>query len=271
MGKQKVESFFFVDDFRPIIQSWAKARGRGEFRRISLSLGMHTTLVSQIVNGRKNLTEEQASRLCSYMGLTTLESDYFLKLVQIDRAGTEELRSIYRRQLMQLRMQANEAKNWVPATEELSDSDRAIYYSSWQYSLVRLITSIDHFQTVESISLYLKLSPSRVREILDFLVSRGLCKECPSGRYARTGKNTHIEANSPLSIRHHQNWRAKSLDFHEKMSPTDLAFTAPISISKKDFSRVRSILLNTISEIAKIVEASPSEETAYLGIDWFKI
>jgi hypothetical protein len=48
-------------------------------------------------------------------------------------------------------------------------------------------------------------------------------------------------------------------------------FTAPISLSKKDFVKVRSALLDMISEISKIVEKSPCEELAYLGIDWMKL
>jgi hypothetical protein len=103
------------------------------------------------------------------------------------------------------------------------------------------------------------------------LISRGLCQETPEGRYKRTEKNTHIEARSPMSTRHHQNWRAKSIELHEKMRQEDLAFTGPISLSEKDIPKVRSILLETISEISKIVEESDSDGIAYLGIDWIKL
>ena len=80
------------------MRSWVESRGRGEFRRISLALGMHTTLVSQVFRGRKSLTEEQAGGLARYMGLGTLETDFLLKLVQRERSGSEELRKIFDRQ-----------------------------------------------------------------------------------------------------------------------------------------------------------------------------
>lgn len=57
----------------------------------------------------------------------------------------------------------------------------------------------------------------------------------------------------------------------ESMTFDDLAFTAPIALSKKDISKVRTILLNAISEIGKLVEKSPSKAVAYLGIDWIKM
>lgn len=259
-----------MNDFRTYVRAWAKSRGRGEFRRIAQTLGIHTTLVSQVFSGKKCFTEEQASALCSYMSLSPLETDYFLKLVQIERAGSVSLKEVFQRHLKQIREQANEIKNRVPEYKELTKEDRALFYSSWHYAVVRLLTSVEDFQTIESIASYLKLPVSRVTEILDFLVSRSLCKK-QGGVYVRTNQNTHVEARSPLAIRHHQNWRLKSAEMQEKMGPSELAFTAPVAIAKKDREKVRAILLETIGEISKLVEDSPSEEIGYLGIDWLKI
>jgi uncharacterized protein (TIGR02147 family) len=256
-----------MKDFRTYIQSWASARGRGEYRRMSAAINVHTTLLSQVLNGKKCLTEEQTSKLCGYMSLNALESDYFLKLVQLERAGTEQLREMYKRHLKQIQSQILEIKNRVPESRELSASDSAIFYSSCQYSLIRLMTSIERFQTMEGIASYLDLPISRVHEVLEFLVSRGLCIS-DRGRLHRTDRNTHIDATSPLVTRHHQNWRTRSLSRLEKMTSEDLAFTAPISLSNADFPEVRAVLLNAISEISKLVEKSPSEKIAYLGIDW---
>ncbi|MDD4974823.1 MAG: TIGR02147 family protein [Bacteriovorax sp.] len=270
MSKLSNEPLFNMTDYRAYIEAWARAKGRGEYRRISLALNMHTTLVSQILNGKKSLTEEQATKLCDYMRLNPLETDFFLKLVQIERAGSEQLKNIFSRHLKQIRNQANEISNRVPESKELTEQDRAIFYSSWHYSMIRLLTMIKGKQTAEEISVYLGISISRVQEILSFLASRGLCR-LTNGRYVRTEQNTHVEARSALAIRHHQNWRSKSLELHEKMSSDDLAFTAPISIAKKDIQKIKKILLETISEISTLVEGSPSEEIVYLGIDCIKI
>jgi uncharacterized protein (TIGR02147 family) len=267
MGKHLGESLFSLDDFRPYIRLWATARGRGAFRRIAAALNMHTTLVSQVINGKKCLTEEQATQMCEYMGLNHLETDYFIKLVQYERAGTKLLKETFQRHIEEIRSAAKEIKSRVPESKQLSLQDYAIFYSSWQYALIRLLTSIEQFQTKEAIASRLNLSLSRTQEVLDFLTSRGLCTE-NRGRYARTEKNTHIEARSPLASRHHQNWRSKSLELLEKLTPDDLAFTAPVSLAKKDIPRVRALLLDAISEISKIIEKSSAEEVVYLGVDW---
>lgn len=270
MGKQTPSTLFSLSDYRPYVQTWVQVRGRGEFRRIADQLKIHTTLVSQIFNGKKSLTEEQASNLCAYMGLNALETDYFLKLVQFERAGNEALRAIYRRHLQAIRNQSQEIKSRVPESKQLTEQDRAVYYSSWQYSFVRLLTSIEDFRTPERIAGRLNLSLSRVQEILSFLVSRGLCLQ-KDGIYRRTDQNTHVGADDALVKRHHQNWRVKALELQERLRIDDLVFTAPVSLSEEDFEKIREILLNTISEIAKTVEKSPSKNIAYLGIDWIRI
>jgi hypothetical protein len=173
--------------------------------------------------------------------------------------------------LKQLRDQALEVKSRVPVAKKMTEQDRALFYSSWQYTLIRLLTSLEDCQTPERIANRLLLPVSRVREVLRFLVSRSLCKEEQGGLISRTEVNTHVEARSPLAIRHHQNWRAKAIELQERMTPDDLSFTAPVSISRKDVARVRALLLDTVSKIAKIVETSPAEEVVYLGIDWIKI
>ena len=270
MDKQTSAPLFGMDDYRTFVRAWVQSRGRGEFRKISKQLSMHTTLVSQVFSGKKSLTEEQASNLCEYMGLKPLVSDYFLKLVQLERAGSERLREVFRRHLQQLRRQANEVSSRVPESTELSEQDRAIFYSSWQYSLVRLCTSLERLQSAEEISYQLDISLPRVQEILDFLVSNGLCT-LSDGRYIRSGQNTHVEARSALSIRHHQNWRARCLELQEHVTANDLIFTAPVSLAKKDFAKIRAILLEAISETSKVIEGSPSESVAYLGIDWINL
>jgi uncharacterized protein (TIGR02147 family) len=270
MGKLSDSSLFLAEDFRLYVRNWGRARGRGEFKKIALSLRIHTTLLSQVLSGRKTFTEAQASRICAYMGLNALETDYFIKLVQIDRAETEDLKRIYRRHLSQLSAQAKEASRRVPASRKMSERDSAIYYSSWQYSQIRLLTSIEGFQTATDISRRLSLSMSRTAEILDFLVSCRLCVE-HNGRYSRTEENTHVEARSPLSIRHHQNWRSRSLGLMEALTPDDLAFTAPVAVSRDDVIKIRNRLLDVIAEVAQTVKDSPSEETVYLAVDWIKI
>jgi hypothetical protein len=80
----------------------------------------------------------------------------------------------------------------------------------------------------------------------------------------------YVRASSPLVKRHHVNWRLKAIEHYEKLSDSELGFTAPLTISKKDFDIVREEILKFIQDLSKRVEKSDSEIVACLNIDWFK-
>lgn len=271
MGNQTITDIFELNDFRDVVRFYAEQKPRGEYRRIAEALRMHTTLLSQIMSGKKCLTVEQAAILCEHINLSNAESDYFLLLVQKERAGNHKLKSIFERHIQSLKSQIKQVRNHVPESVAMTESDRALYYSSWQYALIRLATDIEKFQTADAISRQFSIPLERVNEILDFLKAKKLCQEVKKGHFKRTAKNTHIEAGSSLSVRHHQNWRTQSARLLEKMRDDDLAFTAPISLSTDDRAKIRHLLLDTISKIGKTVQDSEPEEIVYLGIDWLKV
>jgi sRNA-binding carbon storage regulator CsrA len=49
-----------------------------------------------------------------------------------------------------------------------------------------------------------------------------------------------------------------------------IGFSAPLTISKKDFDIVREEILEFIQNLSKRVDQSDSEIVACLNIDWFK-
>ncbi len=58
-------------------------KGRGELNRIAQFAGVHPSLMSQVLSGSKNLSLEQAQLVAEYLGLTHLESEFFMTLVQL--------------------------------------------------------------------------------------------------------------------------------------------------------------------------------------------
>jgi len=245
--------------------------GRGEFQKISQTLSMHSTRVSHIFRGDMHLTIEQAAGLCRYWGMAQVEAEYFLVLVQLARAGTEDTRKILKGQAQAIRARSKELVTRVPQDRVLTESEKGIFYSSWQYSATRLLTSIDEFQTLESLATRLEVTRERMREILDFLVETGLCV-VKNERYQMGPKTTHLESNSPLIARHHANWRLKALSRHEKLSVRELAYTCPVSLNKKDQEALRELLVQTVQSFLKTVTASePSDMVACLTIDWFEV
>lgn len=261
------------DDYRKFILARIgemPRRGYGQASRLARFLGVHTTLVSQILNGKKHLNLEQASLVAEFFGLTDAETEGFLLLVQLDRAGNESLRKNLRRRLERIRAAHRELSTRLQSDVKLTEDVRARFYSDWVYSAVRQLTAIKGFQTVDSIAEALGLPKRRTNEIVEFLLQSQLCVQ--QGRSLAPGvKSTHLESASPWLRMHHLNWRQKAMESLHRDEASKLHFTSPMTLSAADAARLREMIAEFLETLDKVIEPSPSEELRCLNIDWFKV
>jgi uncharacterized protein (TIGR02147 family) len=266
-------SVFNFKDFRIFIRAQWKVlpkAGYGQSRKLAEHLGVHTTLVSQIMQGDKAFTLEQAAGTCEYLSLNDLETDYFLLLVQLDRAGAPLLRKALTRQLETLRTQGRELSTRLVAKGKLSEEHRAIFYSDWIYSAVRQLTAIEGFETAEKIAAHLNISKKRIKEAIEFLLSVGLCKE-DHGRLHIGPASTHVESSSAWVRLHHLNWRNKAIEVLNQDRLAQLHYTAPMTLSRADAEQIREMIAKFLESIDRVIEPSPSESLHCLNIDWFEV
>ena len=266
-------NLFEFNDYKSFVNLWISQqenRGRGELQRIAKALSIHPTLVSHVFRGKKNLSLEQASRLCHHFDLSVLETDYFLLLVQRAKSGAMELSKVLDRQINDLKIRAKSLVNRVMREAELSEEDKAVFYSSWYYSGIRLITSIPGLNTKQQIHACTGLPPSLVQEVLEFLAAKGLC-QFDGNIYSLGPALTHLEVTSRFISRHHTNWRLKVIENHPRLTEDDLVFTGPLTISKKDAAIVREKIVQFIKELGETVKNSPGEELHCFNIDWVEI
>jgi plasmid maintenance system antidote protein VapI len=269
---EKVSIFKYLN-YREYLKDWLEAAvpRRGQLARLSESANIHKTTLSQILAGSKELSLEQAQRVARFFSLNFDETGYFFLLVNYARAGSAELREHFQRQLNQAQKSQQQVKSRVSQTRKLNNEERAIYYSHWIYSAVRNLSAISTFQRPAAIARHLNLDPALLNHVLEFLLKHGLCIKKNSG-IAPGPQMTHLEADSPLVSRHHSNWRIKAMERHPQLDlVTELAYTAPMTLSATDAFRIRSLLLDLIEKTDKIVGPSPSEKLYCMGLDWFEV
>lgn len=266
-------SIYNFDDAKSFLMAHFQAlpkRGRGQALRLAQHLRVHTTLVSQVLGGRKVFTLEQAADVAEFVGLTEPEGEFLLLLVQRERAGGAALREALGRQIRQRREAAKQLVARLKSDVKLKEEERAVFYSDWVFSAVRQLSAIPGFDSTEKIADYLGLSRARVKEVVDFLLATGLCVE-RSGRLAVGPQSTHLEASSPWVRVHHGNWRQKAMERVNDGKPSQLHYSAPMTLSARDAARLREMIVKFLESVDKLVEPSPSEELHCLNIDWFRV
>ncbi|MES2769577.1 MAG: TIGR02147 family protein [Bdellovibrionota bacterium] len=258
--------------YKTYLKAWLKAlpkKGHGESRRIAEALGISTTMISQVLNGEKNFNLELASDLCDYLGLNEKETDYFFLLVEFERAGTHRLKQKLKKKIERLKIQASVLKERLEKDKELTDHDKATFYSSWIYSGIRNLIATDTSLTIDSISQRLQIPRNQIQKILDFLLESGLC-ELKQNKYLVGAKRTHLGNDSPLVTKHHQNWRMQGFNKMIFAEDKNLFYTAPMSLSKEAAQKIRQELPAFIEKINKWVVDSDSEIVRCLNIDFFE-
>ncbi|MCB9085341.1 MAG: TIGR02147 family protein [Bdellovibrionaceae bacterium] len=266
-------SVFSSLDYKTIVREFIQKqpkKGRGMSRRIAHHLRIHPAMVSQIFSGDRDLTPEQAIELASFMGLAELESDYFLLLVQFSRAGTHRLKENLRKQIKALQENAQDLRNRLPKDVELTEEDKAQFYSAWHFSGVRLASSLQRLTNPQEIADQLGISVSLAARTLEFLLTTGLCLRVEDGGLELGPSRTHLESSSPLIQHHHRNWRLKAFQGMESEDNRNLFYSGPMSMSHEAYDTVRELLVELLSQVRNQAEKSQAETLACLNLDLFR-
>lgn len=266
------ESIFRFSDYKRYLESYLKARpkaGRGLLTLLGQSVEMTSAQVSHVMRGDRDFSPEQALGVAKFLGLSEVETQYFVELVSLARASSRELKDFIRKRLEALKEEGLEIRNQVPIHRELSDEEKARFYSSWIYSCVRLLSSVRPLR-IEDVVKEFSVSRERAASILNFLVETSLCIQTENG--IRMGnRSTFVPRSSPFINKHHANWRARALEKNEQEAESDLFFTSPVSMSEADFDKFRMKVTELIKEFSTVVKDSPEEIVACLNIDLFRV
>lgn len=244
--------------------------GRGLRKKIADFVGCQVSHITNVLTGPAHFSFEQGEAIARYFGLDTNETEFFLLLIQYNRAGTISLQKHCLRTLETHGKAFLELGSRIRIGESLPMEDQARYYSCWQMGATHMLLSIPAFQTRDALAKKLGVSLVRVDEILSALVDIGICKK-DGLRYKLLAGSLHLDRHSPFIGQHHTNWRmcaARSLDF---MKDSDLHYSSAVSLSKSDLAKVREIFTQALSESIEVIKTSGEEELGVICIDFFTI
>lgn len=258
-------------DYRALIRekiALLPQKGYGQLGKLARAMGVNATLVSQILNAKKNMTEDQAYLAAGFFDFNEHETAYLLLLVQRERAGGHQLKNFLEQQISAAQKRGRQVKARIRVATELTYEQQAVFYSSWLYAAVRSLSSIPEFQSRDPIAKRLAIPRGQVDTIADWLVQNGLCLE-EGGKLSIGPAPTYVDRESPLAARHHANWRQKAIETMGSSSETDFHFTAALSLSRADQEAFRKELVKLVGALAKRVDKTDPELLAAINIDFF--
>jgi uncharacterized protein (TIGR02147 family) len=242
----------------------------GLLTKLAAAAGCQRSYFSRMLSQETHLTPAQAFGLSRYWGLTNDETEYFLGLLEVERAGTSDYRDHLKRKNEELKRRQEDLAQLVKRNLAVSDERDLEYYSAWFWVAVHALTSIPQFQSESAISEKLGISRSQVRMILNVLEKWGAVYQ-DGARWKYNAREQHLSKESPLVCFHHSNWRQQAIMDAQRRNPASIHYTVVQSLSRADFERVKQLVLDLIEKSSRIAGPSKEEDLMCLTCDFFSV
>ncbi len=257
------------DYLRACIRQMPK-RGWGVIQNWADHLGVRSSYVSQILSGSKSLNVDQALNLANLLGLSGIELDYFILLIEKDKNSGYKAKKYYEQKLIQKKQESLNLSKRIPNDAKMSEEQQRIFYSSWIYSGVRMFCTLDSGKTLTEIEKKFNISKEECLHILNFLTDSKLLKK--DGNFFKQGiQKTHLDRDSAYIVHHWLNWHLKALSKFDRLKDNELIYSAPFSISEKDYDILREELTAFIKKFVDKVQNTNPEQIAFINIDFLKL
>ena len=266
------KSIYEFQDYKLFLNHWVShqpKKGHGEYRRIAEHLQVSTTMISQVFKGTKHLSLEMGAELCDYLNLSEEEGEFLLLILDFQKAGSYKLQQRLKKQIIKRQERAQKLETRLKKDMDLSEEDKAVFYSSWIYSGIRLLSDIAENNNSLDISKRLSLDKNLVEKVIDFLVEHKLCLR-QGGKLKMGPTSTHLGTSSLLLSKHHQNWRLQGFNKMILNDDSNLFFSGPMVLSQDVADEIRRQLPEFIQQTLAKVHPSKSEVVRCLNIDWYE-
>ncbi len=244
--------------------------GRGSIKKIAETLRVHPSLISQILKGAKDFNPEQANEVAAFLGLDDDATEYFLCLVDIERAGTVKLKTFLQNKRDRMIEAANQRN--VAAESSLVGASRLNidrFNSHWIYATICILLQEPRYQSVPAIADCLKLPNTTISEALDTLESLGLITRNLDNSIVGVSAIDAIEYFDKK--RFHINLRLKALDRLGSDETKTGSVTLPVALSPKDKDRLTHLIKNFVDQINHSPEKIEPGNLSFVTVDLFEI
>lgn len=241
---------------------------RGFRSKVAAAIGCQSGYISHVLNGDAQFSLEQALMAAQFLGIKGPEQKYFLLLVELERAGTRELKAHFAEELKSLKEHHLNIKERVGTATFLSEKDQSQYYSSWHFLAVHVLTSLQKFSDAKAIAQALRIPEGAVGKVLLFLIQARILKES-KGILTPGLTQVHLDRESPLIRQHHTNWRIAAIQSLVNEDNSDLHYSTVSTLSRADVEKLRAEMIQLIEHYVGTVRSS-NEETMYgFNLDFY--
>ncbi len=235
-------------------------------RAFAKLVGLQPSLLSDVLNGRRNITEETAVTIAQKLGLGETEATYFQSLVRIGRAKNPAVKEVF---IKQLEEQFKDRKPVHDLTV-----DHFVVISDWHHLAILKLLDIAKFDFKPSaIAAALEIDPIEVEQALARLVRLGILEQSP--HYKRVTSDFVVQSVKPNDAlkKYHQQVLTKTIEAQSTQTPHErYTGTENIALSADQLKQAAEIFEECFQKVIALSEKrKPEAEVYHLGIHLIRL
>lgn len=261
---------YIFHDYRSVILDWLQnVELKGARTKLAHAAECSASWLTRVLSGDVQLTPDQALGITAFLNLNEDETDYFMCLVEFERAATLLLKKRIRKKLELIKSESRKLKTSLRSVTAISEDNSIKYYSSWVYAAVHVACMMKPLSLIE-VSKLTRLSEETVSRVVNDLRQMELIKTVGIN-YQATNRNVHLPESHPLSNTAHSSLRQKTIQTLQEKNIDGLHYSAVHCLSYKDTELIQKKLKDSIMSCRKIIEPSPSEQLMVFCVDWYAL
>jgi len=258
------------NNYRYLIDEWvSESAPSGSRTRLAKAAQCSPSWVTRVLNGSVHLTPDQALGIASAMNLNDTETDYFLTLVDLDRASTLQLKKRLQKKIDELKREGRKLASSIKTDSLVSEEKSVRYYSTWLYPAIHVACMVKALRADE-IAKQFHLAESAINESLHELNKLGLLVK-EGMHWKATSTNVHLRADHPAAKVAHVAWRNRTIQHLFEGHQDGLHYSAVHCLSRSDLEKLHAQLKKAILDCRNTIEKSPSEALAVFCVDWYQL
>jgi len=263
---------FDFDDYKIYLKAKIEHNRLAKGYRTSLAeaAGCKKSFVSQVLLSHVHFTPDHAAGLAEFWRFSASESQFFVDLVLLARAGSPSLKRMIQDRLQKTREEQSalsERFQW----KNISKAEiQQTYFSSWYWAAIYVATSVEGLSSAALIAKRLNLPISLVENALDKMLSWKLLKKTTKG-WSVTENKIHLPRTSPMTEANHSHWRQRALFNIQSQDASALHYSLVFALAPQDLETLKEMVRSFLETTHQIIGPSQSQELACLNVDLFVV
>ncbi|HVK60338.1 MAG TPA: TIGR02147 family protein [Bdellovibrionales bacterium] len=267
-----MKTVFEFKDYKAYLKDVLKTKTPkwGSISRMAEAAGCQRAYLSRVLNSEVHITPDHAFGIAAFLRLSEAESDFFLLLVDQERASSAAYRVRVNEKISRMRREHDDLQKRVNRPSVAHELKEFTYYSSWLFSALHIIVSIPELQTTAAIARRLQLPEAVVLDGLKQLEEWSFVVQ-QRDKWKFGSSEIHIPKNSPLVALHHANWRQRAVLDAQNWRSNGIHFSVVQSIDASAWDEIRRRVIDLIEEASRIAGPSKSEKLVCFTTDFFEV